>query len=170
MNDPAATTINRALWPPHYSPITSSLCDETSDRGTTRHRCPLKWEKGPCRLRGLKVPDSKSDSTEVAQWKFCGPSWPARKVSISGPEASGSKPDSTEEPSPKFFKSIGAICHPECVMRKFGDGLPAQMPFSSSDRGSKLRCQAQNSPPVTSKRDFDINKLNYGNFELRSGF
>ncbi|GBM71203.1 hypothetical protein AVEN_119927-1 [Araneus ventricosus] len=47
------------------------------------------------------------------------------------------------------------------VLRKFGKRVPAQVSYSSSDSGSKLRGWFQNSPRVASKRDIDITKLNY---------
>ncbi|GBO33042.1 hypothetical protein AVEN_252075-1, partial [Araneus ventricosus] len=87
-----------------------------------------------------------------------------------GPEASGSKPDSTEEP---LFKRVccplnlsghmsSRWCYAEYQLR-------AEMSLLSSDFSSKLRCPSQNSPHVSSKRDFSLTKLNYGNFKLRSG-
>ncbi|GBN52782.1 hypothetical protein AVEN_74879-1 [Araneus ventricosus] len=42
------------------------------------------------------------------------------------------------------------------VARKFGEGVPAQVSSSSSDRGSKLRGPCLNSPRVASKRDVNI--------------
>ncbi|GBL85800.1 hypothetical protein AVEN_63142-1 [Araneus ventricosus] len=50
---------------------------------------------------------------------------------------------------------------PAGAVRKCGDGVPAQVSSSSSDRGSKLRGQSQNSPRVASKRDVNITKLNH---------
>ncbi|GBM37110.1 hypothetical protein AVEN_103213-1 [Araneus ventricosus] len=44
--------------------------------------------------------------------------------------------------------TYGVKCPPAGVMRKFGEGMPAQVSSSSSDRGSKLRGPAQNSPRV----------------------
>ncbi|GBM28655.1 hypothetical protein AVEN_629-1 [Araneus ventricosus] len=44
------------------------------------------------------------------------------------------------------------------VAWKFGEGVPAQVSSSSSDRGSKLRGPSQNSPRVASKRDINITK------------
>ncbi|GBL72126.1 hypothetical protein AVEN_115130-1 [Araneus ventricosus] len=41
---------------------------------------------------------------------------------------------------------------------KFGEGVPAQVSFSSSDRGSKLGGPSQNSPRVASKRDVNVTK------------
>ncbi|GBO11827.1 hypothetical protein AVEN_224339-1 [Araneus ventricosus] len=49
---------------------------------------------------------------------------------------------------------------PVVVVLKFGEGVPAQVSSSSSDRGSKLRGPSQNSPRVASKRDVNITKLN----------
>ncbi|GBL87373.1 hypothetical protein AVEN_118326-1 [Araneus ventricosus] len=49
---------------------------------------------------------------------------------------------------------------PVGVVRKFGEGVPAQVSSSSSDRGSKLRGPSQNSPRVASKRDVNETKLN----------
>ncbi|GBO39257.1 hypothetical protein AVEN_105909-1 [Araneus ventricosus] len=48
---------------------------------------------------------------------------------------------------------------PVCVAWKFGEGVPAQVSFSSSDRGSKLRGLSQNSPRVASKRGITKTKL-----------
>ncbi|GBN05870.1 Aspartyl/asparaginyl beta-hydroxylase [Araneus ventricosus] len=49
---------------------------------------------------------------------------------------------------------------PVGVAWKFGEGVPARVSSSSSDRGSKLRGPSQNSPRVASKRDINITKLN----------
>ncbi|GBN94180.1 hypothetical protein AVEN_228807-1 [Araneus ventricosus] len=54
----------------------------------------------------------------------------------------------------------GVKRHPFGVARKFGEGVPAQVWSSSSDRGSKLRAPSQNSPRVPSERDVNITKLN----------
>ncbi|GBN44074.1 hypothetical protein AVEN_220600-1, partial [Araneus ventricosus] len=43
--------------------------------------------------------------------------------------------------------------HPAGVVRKFGEGIPARMSSSLSDRGSKLRGPSQNIPRVASKGD-----------------
>ncbi|GBL98950.1 hypothetical protein AVEN_227474-1 [Araneus ventricosus] len=32
MNNPASTTINRLLWPPHYKPIAGSICEDLSEQ------------------------------------------------------------------------------------------------------------------------------------------
>ncbi|GBM60854.1 hypothetical protein AVEN_179009-1 [Araneus ventricosus] len=70
----------------------------------------------------------------------------------------GSKPDSTEVRRVwglLHVKSYVVVkCPPAGVVRKFGEGVSAQVSSSSSDRGSKLR--AQNSPRVASKRDVNI--------------
>ncbi|GBM87871.1 hypothetical protein AVEN_182890-1 [Araneus ventricosus] len=42
---------------------------------------------------------------------------------------------------------------------KFGEGVPAQVSSSSSDRSSKLQSSSQNSPRVASKWDVNITKL-----------
>ncbi|GBN72378.1 hypothetical protein AVEN_76571-1 [Araneus ventricosus] len=47
---------------------------------------------------------------------------------------------------------------PAGVAWKFGEGVPAQVSSSSSDRDSKLRGPSQNSPRVASKRDVNITK------------
>ncbi|GBM79067.1 hypothetical protein AVEN_86078-1 [Araneus ventricosus] len=57
-------------------------------------------------------------------------------------------------------ENLGAKRPPIGVVRKFGDGVPAQVSSSSSDRGPKLRCQSQESPRVASKRGVNITKLN----------
>ncbi|GBL75771.1 hypothetical protein AVEN_155064-1 [Araneus ventricosus] len=51
---------------------------------------------------------------------------------------------------PKSYE--GAKGPPAGVMRKFGEGEPAQVSSSSSDHGSKLRGLSQNSPRVDSKQ------------------
>ncbi|GBN11196.1 hypothetical protein AVEN_272585-1 [Araneus ventricosus] len=45
-----------------------------------------------------------------------------------------------------------------CV-RKFGEGMPAQVSSSSSDRRSNIRCPSQKSPRVASKWDVNIAEL-----------
>ncbi|GBL80372.1 hypothetical protein AVEN_137701-1, partial [Araneus ventricosus] len=42
---------------------------------------------------------------------------------------------------------------PADVVRKLGEGVPAQVSSSSPDRGSKLRSPSQNIPGIVSKRD-----------------
>ncbi|GBN75015.1 Low-density lipoprotein receptor-related protein 1, partial [Araneus ventricosus] len=42
------------------------------------------------------------------------------------------------------------------VVRKFGEGVRAQVPSPSSDHGSKLQIPSLNSPLVASKRDINI--------------
>ncbi|GBN21589.1 hypothetical protein AVEN_112388-1 [Araneus ventricosus] len=49
---------------------------------------------------------------------------------------------------------------PVGVEWELGEGVPAQVLSSSSDRGSKLRGPSQISPRVASKRDVNITKLN----------
>ncbi|GBL77378.1 hypothetical protein AVEN_41793-1 [Araneus ventricosus] len=73
----------------------------------------------------------------------------------------GSKLDSTEDPSGPFHvKSyVGTKRHPAGVVRKFGEGVPAQVSFSSSDQGSKLRGPSQNSTRVASRWVVNITKL-----------
>ncbi|GBN32414.1 hypothetical protein AVEN_169509-1 [Araneus ventricosus] len=57
-------------------------------------------------------------------------------------------------------KSYVGIKRPSAgVVWKFGEGIPAQVSSSSSDRSSKLRGSSQNSPRVASKRDVNITKL-----------
>ncbi|GBL92177.1 hypothetical protein AVEN_91518-1 [Araneus ventricosus] len=79
----------------------------------------------------------------------------------------GSKPDSTDDPScmgPAARQIIrsGQTSSRWCgVAWKFGEGVPAQVSSSSSDRGSKLRGSSQNSPHVASKRDVNITKPSY---------
>ncbi|GBN07393.1 hypothetical protein AVEN_10064-1, partial [Araneus ventricosus] len=77
----------------------------------------------------------------------------------------GSRPDSTEDPPCTrgllHAKSyVVAKRPPAGVAWKLGEGVPAQVPSSSSDRGSKLRGPSQNSPRVASKQDVNITKLN----------
>ncbi|GBM95470.1 hypothetical protein AVEN_213838-1 [Araneus ventricosus] len=48
---------------------------------------------------------------------------------------------------------------PAGVMRKFGNWVPAQVSYSLSDCGSKLRDPSQNIPSVASKRDVNKTKL-----------
>ncbi|GBM48738.1 hypothetical protein AVEN_193435-1 [Araneus ventricosus] len=59
---------------------------------------------------------------------------------------------------------------PADVVRKFGEGMSAQVLPSPSGRGSNLRSRSQNSPRVASKRDVNITKLNwiYSAFKLQN--
>ncbi|GBN35996.1 hypothetical protein AVEN_86954-1 [Araneus ventricosus] len=45
---------------------------------------------------------------------------------------------------------------PVGVAQKLGERVPAQVSFSSSDRGSKLRAPSLNSPRVASKHDVNL--------------
>ncbi|GBM92342.1 hypothetical protein AVEN_116794-1, partial [Araneus ventricosus] len=53
---------------------------------------------------------------------------------------------------------VGAKRPPVGVVPNFGEGVPAQVSSSSSDRGSKLRGPSQNNPYVASKRDANVTK------------
>ncbi|GBM40763.1 hypothetical protein AVEN_157905-1 [Araneus ventricosus] len=81
--------------------------------------------------------------------------WPGGKVLTSGP-------DPTEEPTCNraccTLKCM-AKCTPAGVVRKLGEGMPAQVSSPSSDRGLKLRGQSQSSPRAASKRAVNITKL-----------
>ncbi|GBL80941.1 hypothetical protein AVEN_26345-1 [Araneus ventricosus] len=73
-------------------------------------------------------------------------------------------------PIPLMIRRVWGLLHaaaempPADVMRKFGEGVRAQVSSSSSDSGSKLRGPAilssQNSLRVVSKRAINIIKLN----------
>ncbi|GBL96939.1 hypothetical protein AVEN_182519-1 [Araneus ventricosus] len=69
----------------------------------------------------------------------------------------GSKLDSTEDPPCMDLlhaKSyVVAKRPPVGVARKFGEGMPAQVSSSSTDRASKSLGPSHNSPRVASKRD-----------------
>ncbi|GBN93218.1 hypothetical protein AVEN_103967-1 [Araneus ventricosus] len=52
---------------------------------------------------------------------------------------------------------------PVGVVWKFGEGVPAQVSSSSSDRGSQLRRPSKNIPCISSRRDVNISKLNENN-------
>ncbi|GBM02193.1 hypothetical protein AVEN_190610-1 [Araneus ventricosus] len=77
-----------------------------------------------------------------------------------GRRVPGSRPDSLK------IRRVWGLLHakssvvvkrpPVGVAWKFGEGVPAQVSSSSSDRGSKLRGPSQNSPRVASKRDVNI--------------
>ncbi|GBN06566.1 hypothetical protein AVEN_9294-1 [Araneus ventricosus] len=54
------------------------------------------------------------------------------------------------------------------VVRKFEEGVPAQVSSSSSDRGSKLESPSQIRPRVALKRDVNITKLNSIYAEFRN--
>ncbi|GBN72203.1 hypothetical protein AVEN_148277-1 [Araneus ventricosus] len=87
--------------------------------------------------------------------------WPRGKVSTSGPK--GRRLDTRFHRRSAVY---GACCHaksyavakrsPVGVARKFGEGVPAQVSTSSSDRSSELRGPSLNSPRVASKRDVDV--------------
>ncbi|GBM82536.1 hypothetical protein AVEN_173514-1, partial [Araneus ventricosus] len=63
---------------------------------------------------------------------------------LQGWKVSGSKPNSTEDPPCicagllHIRSNIGAKRPPADVLWKFGEGLPDQVSFSSSDSGLKL--------------------------------
>ncbi|GBL93254.1 hypothetical protein AVEN_42691-1 [Araneus ventricosus] len=57
----------------------------------------------------------------------------------------GSKPDSTEDP-PRTGPAARQIIRSGQTPSRFGEGVPAQVSSSSSDRGSKLRGPSRNSP------------------------
>ncbi|GBL76238.1 hypothetical protein AVEN_234502-1 [Araneus ventricosus] len=86
------------------------------------------------RLWGCRAPSSKHDSTEDRRcmWTCC-----------------------------TLNHTQGTKCPPGGVVRKFKEGVPAQVSSFSSDRGSKLRGQSKNSHRVTSKRDVNVTKVNY---------
>ncbi|GBM41856.1 hypothetical protein AVEN_8528-1 [Araneus ventricosus] len=72
-------------------------------------------------------------------------------------------------PIPLKIRSVWGLLHaksyvaasrsPVGVTWKLGEGLPAQVSSSSSDRGLKLQDPSQNSLRVASKRDVNITKL-----------
>ncbi|GBM34897.1 hypothetical protein AVEN_41448-1 [Araneus ventricosus] len=86
------------------------------------------------------------------------PRWPSGKVGTGGSQA--------RNPIPSKIRLVWGLLHsksyvvakrpPAGVARKFGEGMPAQVSSSSSDRGSKLRGPSLNSPRAASKRDFNI--------------
>ncbi|GBN49238.1 hypothetical protein AVEN_216372-1 [Araneus ventricosus] len=81
-----------------------------------------------------------------------------------GRRVPGSKPDSTEDSpcmGPVHAESyVVAKRPPVGVVRKFGEGVRAQVSSSSSDCDSKSRGPSQNSPCVASKLDVNITKPN----------
>ncbi|GBL74558.1 hypothetical protein AVEN_235476-1 [Araneus ventricosus] len=80
-----------------------------------------------------------------------------------GKRLPGSKPDFTENtPCMGLLQAksyVVANRPPACVVRKFGEEVPAQM-SSSSDQGSKSRRPSENSLLVASKWDVNVTKLN----------
>ncbi|GBM70012.1 hypothetical protein AVEN_248830-1 [Araneus ventricosus] len=63
---------------------------------------------------------------------------------LRGRSVTGSKPESTEDPFVYLAcctlnHTQGATRPPVCVVRKSGEGVPAQVSSSSSDLGSNLR-------------------------------
>ncbi|GBM92588.1 hypothetical protein AVEN_176144-1 [Araneus ventricosus] len=109
-----------------------------------------------------RVPDSKPDSTEDPSCME-----PAAREIIRSGQMSSRWCDaevwrgvaSSDPPcmGPVVRKSyLEAKRPPASVERKFGEGVPAQVSSSSSDRDSELRGQSQNSPPDASKRDLNI--------------
>ncbi|GBM39525.1 hypothetical protein AVEN_270709-1 [Araneus ventricosus] len=71
------------------------------------------------------------------------PRWPSDKVSVSGLKAPGSKPDYPEDPRIRGLlrakSHVVAKRDPDGVVRKLGEGVPAQATPSPSDHGSKCR-------------------------------
>ncbi|GBM69472.1 hypothetical protein AVEN_168314-1 [Araneus ventricosus] len=92
-----------------------------------------------------------------------GPRWPSGKASASGRRGPDSKPDCTEDPPCMWAccmlnNSEVAKRPPACMLRRFGEMVPAQVSSLSSDNGSKLRGPPQNNPRDTSIRDVNITK------------
>ncbi|GBL83992.1 hypothetical protein AVEN_23495-1 [Araneus ventricosus] len=91
------------------------------------------------------------------------PRWPSGKVS-----ALGTAGFQVRNPIPLKIRRVWGLLHvksyvvvkrpPVGVAWNFGEGVPAQVSSSSSDRGSKLRGPFQYSPRVASKRDVNITK------------
>nr|GBN69868.1 hypothetical protein AVEN_261974-1 [Araneus ventricosus]GBN69877.1 hypothetical protein AVEN_23279-1 [Araneus ventricosus]GBN69939.1 hypothetical protein AVEN_217920-1 [Araneus ventricosus] len=80
----------------------------------------------------------------------------------------GSKPDSNEDQLcmgyvPWLYVKPCVVTKrpPSGVVRKFREGVPAQISSASSDRSSKLRGPSQNRPRVASERDVNISKPKY---------
>ncbi|GBM66513.1 hypothetical protein AVEN_252276-1 [Araneus ventricosus] len=72
------------------------------------------------------------------------PWWPSGKLSASEPE--GSRFETQFHCRSVMYWACGTLNHrsrvkrpPVGVVRKFGEGMPAQVSSSTSDRGSKLR-------------------------------
>ncbi|GBO12487.1 hypothetical protein AVEN_258197-1 [Araneus ventricosus] len=97
--------------------------------------------------------------------------WPGSAL---GPEGSDTNPNFTKDPS-----SMQGLVQPNLtpsdkrppadVVRKFGEGVPAQVSSSLSNQDSKLRSPSQNNPRVASKQNVNITKLKiistfYGKF------
>ncbi|GBM61719.1 hypothetical protein AVEN_120568-1 [Araneus ventricosus] len=86
------------------------------------------------------------------------PRWPSGKVGTGGSQV--------RNPIPLKIRRVWGLLHaksyvvakrpPVGVARKFGEGVPAQVSSSSSDRGSKLRGPSLNIHRVASKRDVNI--------------
>ncbi|GBN36336.1 hypothetical protein AVEN_121257-1 [Araneus ventricosus] len=78
-----------------------------------------------------------------------------------GRRVTDSRPNFNEDPPLLHAKSYVMAKRPLVdVTWKFGEGVPARVSFSSSDRGSKSGGESQNSPRATSKRDVNITKPN----------
>ncbi|GBO16526.1 hypothetical protein AVEN_70928-1 [Araneus ventricosus] len=86
------------------------------------------------------------------------PRWPSGEVSTGGPQVRNPIPPNIGRVwGPLHAKSyVVAIRPPAAVVRKFGEGAPAQASSSSSDRGSKLRGSSLNNLPIASKRNVNI--------------
>ncbi|GBN46725.1 hypothetical protein AVEN_264906-1 [Araneus ventricosus] len=86
------------------------------------------------------------------------PRWPSGKVSTPGPVV--------RDPIPLKIRRVSGLLHaksyvaakrpPVDVERKFGEGMPARVSSSSSDRGSKLQGPSLNSPRLATKRDVNL--------------
>ncbi|GBL93899.1 hypothetical protein AVEN_153655-1 [Araneus ventricosus] len=103
----------------------------------------------------------------ICEVELEGPQWPSGKVLVSGPE--GFRPQTRlhrRSAVPVASDVVTKYPPAGVVVRKFGEGVPAQVPSSSSDRGSKLRGPDQNSPRVASKRDVSIIKLNSAELDV----
>ncbi|GBM55142.1 hypothetical protein AVEN_207026-1 [Araneus ventricosus] len=100
-------------------------------------------------------------SSDVASSVYEGRGSLVLRSRLWGRRASGSKPDSTEDPPcMEHAKSyLGAKRPPVGVARKFEERAPDQASSSLSDSGSIFRNPSQNSPHVSSKRDVNKAKI-----------
>ncbi|GBN83198.1 hypothetical protein AVEN_203035-1 [Araneus ventricosus] len=74
------------------------------------------------------------------------------------------------DPIPLKIRRVWGLLHAKScvgVVRKFGEGVLAQVSSSSSDHGLKLRGLSQIGPSVVSKRDVNITKLNQSSLGIQ---
>ncbi|GBL95052.1 hypothetical protein AVEN_188802-1 [Araneus ventricosus] len=102
----------------------------------------------------VRIKESRGVNTPAGKLR---PRWPSGKAPTSGPEGRKFLYDIRLVWGLLHAKSYVVAKRPSVgVAQKFGEGVPAQVSSSSSDRGWNLQGSALIIPRVASKRDFNL--------------